>query len=254
MLGEVIEVPCPHCGVIQNIPEHAVPPSGEVACAACGESIRFRAAGPQVTGAFRVGGSPLPPPSRRPLPLDPLYKLDTWDTGPDGEPFDKSFSIAAPAPENSRPSQLAKQVRCPECGHHFDPASAIAVRPTVLVVEDTEFFLHLATQTLARHYDTVGVRTASEAQQVLRERTIHLILLDLTLPDAEGTEVLRALPQHDLPVLIYTSRDETTLLGPTWTQLQALGARDVVHKGINIEDALLKKTHELLSAASPARR
>lgn len=238
MADDVMELPCPHCGEIQRILEAHVPPSGEVACAACGEAISFRTNPRSVTGAFRVPRSPLPPPPSVLTHAEMLLRMEEWD--PTGPP-----RSAAPAPANA-------MVCCPACGHTFDAATATAAPVTILVVEDTDFFLHLATETLSRRYQTVGVRTAAEAREVLATRPIQLVVLDLTLPDAEGTAVLRALPRGDIPVLIYTSRDETSLLGEPWEGLQALGARDVVHKGINIEDTLLQKVDELLGQPASA--
>ncbi len=233
MATDIIEIPCPSCGDLQRIHEATVPPSGEVACSSCGDAIRFRAAPHGVTGAIRVPGTLLPPPVIRTTHGDTMLRMEDWDTG---------------SATGDTKRKHAQHVACPACGHRFDAESALIRRPTVLVVEDTEFFLHLATEALSRSYETIGVRTVAEARAALATRPVDLVVLDLTLPDAEGTDVLRALPRHDIPVLIYTSRDETMLLGASWQQLVVLGARDVVHKGINIEDTLLRKTEELLTA------
>lgn len=143
------------------------------------------------------------------------------------------------------------QVRCPACGHHFEAEGAADTGPTVLIVEDSDFFLKLARDVLGERYDTLLARTAKEARQYLATKKVDLLVLDLTLPDADGTEVLEALPRPDLPVLIYTSRDETTLLGPEWKLLQSLGADDVVLKGINIEETLMEKASDLMLRAQP---
>lgn len=233
MATDIIEIPCPSCGSMQRIAEASVPRSGEVACSTCGDSIRFKATPHGITGAIRVPGSVTPPPVMRTTFGDSMLRMEDWDTGA--------------AAGESKP-KAGQHVACPACGHRFEARTALISRPTVLVVEDTEFFLHLATEALARSYETIGVRTAADARTVLATRPVDLVVLDLTLPDAEGTDVLRALPRKDLPVLIYTSRDETTLLGASWQKLVALGASDVVHKGINIEDTLLRKTEELLAA------
>jgi len=220
---DTIEIPCPACGTINRIPEDAIPESGEVPCMACGDRISFRAAPRGTTGTFRVPGTPLPPPPGPKNLLDDFLADEDAGTG-------------------------GHRVTCPRCGHVFDPEAEGQGRKTVLVVEDTDFFLYLATEVLGRRYHTIGVRTAAEAREVLATRPVDLVVLDLTLPDAEGTDVLRALPRPDIPVLVYTSRDETSLLGQEWAILQSLGANDVVHKGINIEDTLLRKADELLAA------
>ena len=235
MREDLLEVPCPACGGVQEIAESAVPENGVVGCLFCGEQISFRQAPnhPPVTGMVRIPGSPLPPPQEDKEPS--LGALDDWlDTGP-----------------VSDEASVGKSVCCPQCGHSFDPEREKAARPTVLIVEDTEFFLTLAAEVLGSSYSTLLARTAREARELLSKKHIDLLVLDLTLPDAEGTEVLRALPAPDMPVLVYTSRDETSLLGDEWNLLQALGAKDVVHKGINIEETLIRKAEELLGVPNP---
>ena len=242
MREDLLQVPCPACGGVQEVAESSVPENGVISCLFCGEQISFRQAPsqapsqsrshPPVTGIYKVPGSPLPPPQEDAGPS--LGALDDWlPTGP--------------VPEES-PS--GSSVCCPRCGHSFDPEAEATKRPTVLVVEDTEFFLTLATEVLGNRYRTLEARNAAEARKLLARERVDLLVLDLTLPDAEGTEVLRALPNPDTPVLVYTSRDETSLLGEEWELLQALGADDVVHKGINIEETLSRKADDLLGVPS----
>ncbi|MDQ7007659.1 MAG: response regulator [Acidobacteriota bacterium] len=226
MSHQEVEFPCPACGTVNSIAEAKVPESGEIRCGQCGETVALHP-GPAKTlsGGHPVRGSSLPPaPSSL---TDTLIRVEEY--------ADETVSGAA------------EDVCCPQCGHRFPVEEGRGGGSTVLVVEDTDFFLHLATEVLGRRYRTIGVRTVAEARQVLATSPVHLVVLDLTLPDAEGTEVLRALPRPDIPVLIYTSRDETSLLGPEWQALSSLGASDVIHKGINIEDALLRKAEELLA-------
>lgn len=235
MREDLLQVPCPACGGVQEVAESSVPENGVVECLFCGEQISFRQAPsqPPVTGMVRIPGSPLPPPQED--REQSLGALDDWlPTGP----------VADDAPGE-------ETVCCPQCGHSFNPESAAAGRPTVLIVEDTEFFLTLATEVLGNRYRTLEARSAREAREILARERIDLLVLDLTLPDAEGTVVLRALQDPETPVLVYTSRDETSLIGEEWDLLQALGANDVVHKGINIEETLIRKADDLLGVPSP---
>ncbi len=230
MSMEDVEFPCPACGTVNRIAEALVPPNGEIRCGHCGETVALTT--PNSGSKKRRGASSLPPASL----ADP--EMDTGTLVVSGE--------------ESMTSPQEHLVCCPECGHSFDPADAAQSRRRVLIVEDTDFFLQLASDVLGQRFTTVAVRTVAEARQVLATSPIHLVVLDLTLPDAEGTEVLRALPRRDIPVLIYTSRDETSLIGPEWEALTSLGASDVIHKGINIEEALLQKAEELLAAETTA--
>ena len=47
-------------------------------------------------------------------------------------------------------------------------------------------------------------------------------------------------------MLIFTARDETDMYGNTWDQLRALGATDVLIKGMNVGDELRLKVTSLL--------
>ncbi len=225
---EDVEFPCPACGTVNRIAETLVPADGEIRCGHCGETVSLKAA---VRGSGKPSASlgPAAGSSQDLMTTGTLVRMDPHSLGPNPD---------------------ASHVCCPSCGHSFDPALAGQAQTTVLIVEDSDFFLQLATDVLGKHFKTIGVRTVAEARQALATSPVHLVVLDLTLPDAEGTEVLRALPRPDIPVLIYTSRDETSLIGPEWQALTSLGASDVIHKGINIEDLLLQKTQELLSALS----
>jgi CheY-like chemotaxis protein len=117
----------------------------------------------------------------------------------------------------------------------------------VLVVEGAEFFLHLATDVLGRRYEALGVRTVAEARHVLATRQIDVVLTDLHLADGDARDVLRSLPRP-LPVVVLSGRDETHLFGDAWDELKRLGARDVVQKGLNMEDALAQKVDRVVAA------
>ncbi|MDH3283193.1 MAG: response regulator [Acidobacteriota bacterium] len=223
MPADILDFPCPFCGRTNRIEEAQIPISGEVHCPGCLEVIHMRAAAPSSAASLprdrAEDGSP----------RDTLIRVEEWE-------------------ELHDPSWLTT-VACPRCGHRFDPEKDQSTIPKVLIVEDTEFFLHLANDILGEKYETAVVKTVADAQRILRESSFDLILLDLTLSDGDGIEVLGALPRPDIPVLLYTSRDETSLIGEEWQRLRALGANDVIHKGLNIEEAMLRKVEDLLAGA-----
>ncbi|RMG45403.1 MAG: response regulator [Acidobacteria bacterium] len=216
-----VEIPCPACGQTHQVEEERLPDSGELPCPECGGTIAFAA--PASAPAAAPAAAPAPAP-RRPAHVDDWEDEDTQ----------------------------SDEVACPACGHRFDPDRARAGRATVLVVEDKEVFLGLATDALGRRYNAVPARSVAEARQVLATRPIDLVLLDLSLPDGDGVDVLRALPRQDIPVLLYTNGDEGSLMGEEWDRLRALGVHDVVQKGLNIDDVLLAKAANLLGASAPA--
>ena len=221
-----IEVRCPTCGRGYLVEESRIPPGGgRVPCKACGGAIDLPASRPV---------APRPP---APEPRSP-----------------------APAPVPVRPSLASdlREVVCPRCGLHFDPggvpsSQAAAGRPGVLVVEDLEYFLEIARDALAAKYEVHSARSLREARNALALHRIDAIVLDLTLENGEdGLGLLRELRPKPCPVIIYTAEDETELYGESWERMRALGADDLVLKGMNAGDALVAKIAVLLGEAEPS--
>ena len=171
-------------------------------------------------------------------------------------------SIAVPSPvpgepEPSAPAEAAPaEVVCPRCGMHFVPAGADAPRqpgrrPVVLVVEDMEYFLQIASEALQGKYEVKAARDVEAASKVLREGPVDAILLDIYLANGEdGLELLRRHPKR-CPVLAFTAADESEMYGEGWSRLQAAGIDDVVRKGMNVNEALLRKVAAALGEAEP---
>jgi two-component system OmpR family response regulator/two-component system response regulator QseB len=91
----------------------------------------------------------------------------------------------------------------------------------VLAVEDDEGIASGLSMALRRDGCAVDVvATVSAAWSALKAERFDMVLLDLTLADGDGVEVLRrlrrcqdrALPNADTPVLIVTARDEVASL------------------------------------------
>jgi DNA-binding response OmpR family regulator len=81
---------------------------------------------------------------------------------------------------------------------------------SVLVVEDTEEISELVVTVLRRAgFDVRAVGSGAECLEEVRSRTPDLIVLDLGLPDADGTEVCRQLrAETECYVLMLTARAE----------------------------------------------
>ena len=82
----------------------------------------------------------------------------------------------------------------------------------VLVVEDDQVQRESLQSLLGSgDVETVGVGTAADCQNLLRETTFDCMVLDLSLPDASGFSLLETLSREDAysfpPVIVYTGRD-----------------------------------------------
>lgn len=212
-----IEVRCTACGKGYLVDSAKVPASGGVvSCRACGAKIEIKP----------VAEPPAPAPSVRP-------------------------AAAAPVP----PTAAASEVVCPRCGLHFAPGSrrsAEGARRSVLVVEDMDYFFEMVRDALSGKYEVRHARTVAEAVEAARSEAPDVMLLDLTLEAGEdGLAVLRELPGRDFPVLVVTAQDESEMYGEEWQRLAALGVGDVVRKGMNMSETLLRKVAAALGEASP---
>jgi CheY-like chemotaxis protein/DNA-directed RNA polymerase subunit RPC12/RpoP len=167
-------------------------------------------------------------------------------------------SATAPAAEASTatlplPTTEAATV-CPRCKLHFFPnarpaVETVSVRKTILVVDDLQYFRRLATDALTPTFAVKTAASAGEARSLLAEGGIDLIVLDLTLAgEGGGRQFLEELRPKPCPILIFTARDESELYGEAWEELRVLGADDLVMKGMNVAESLLRKAGSLLGA------
>ena len=80
----------------------------------------------------------------------------------------------------------------------------------ILVVEDDAQIRNFICFTLeAEGYVCVAAATAEEAMRLLAAEPIDLMLLDLGLPDLDGTEVIRRLRTwSEMPVIVVSARDQ----------------------------------------------
>jgi predicted Zn finger-like uncharacterized protein len=157
-----------------------------------------------------------------------------------------------PSPEPAR----ASEVCCPRCNLHFVPDGKskprTSGRPTLLVVEDMEYFVEAARDALGGRYELKIAKTLDEARTLLRQGDIDLMLLDMTLERGEdGLRLLREPPGKVCPVLLFTAQDESEMYGEGWARLRALGVDDVVMKGMNMSEMLSRKVAEMLGEPLP---
>ncbi|RLJ67653.1 response regulator [Sulfurisoma sediminicola] len=83
-------------------------------------------------------------------------------------------------------------------------------RDRILIVDDDPEIRRLLADYLAKNgFDTVAARDGREMWQGLERHAIDLVVLDLTLPDADGLTLCRDLrARSNLPVLMLTARGE----------------------------------------------
>ncbi|UCV22122.1 response regulator transcription factor [Ferribacterium limneticum] len=126
------------------------------------------------------------------------------------------------------------------------------MRQTALIVEDDPGTRHILSSTLATAgIDCIYAETGAAMWRRLDEKP-DVIILDLSLPDADGLELLRQLRQHsEIPVLIHSTRSDEIerIIGIE------IGADDFLPKPCNMRE-LLARTRGLLrrtQRAAPGR-
>jgi len=224
-----IEIRCPSCNKGYLVEEGSL--GGPMQCPNCSTSMVARVEPARESAAVAVAA------------------VATASDVPGGNVGTRT--IAPPAPD---PAQAAspEEIVCPRCQLHFAPRRQSARpaegrRPRVLIVEDNAFFQEVAADALSDEYELIPVDSASSARNHLALGTVDLMVLDLTLDGPEsGLELMRGLAAKPCPILIFTARDESEMYGESWDELRELGADDMVLKGMNAGESLLRKVGTLL--------
>lgn len=111
----------------------------------------------------------------------------------------------------------------------------------ILVVDDEADILNLLDYNLRKAgFDVLLAKDGPEAIGCARDRRPDLIVLDIMLPDMEGTEVLKRLKSHDstrgIPVIMLTAKGEEVdkIVG------LELGAEDYITKPFSPREFILR--------------
>jgi two-component system, OmpR family, KDP operon response regulator KdpE len=122
--------------------------------------------------------------------------------------------------------------------------------PNVLLVEDDASTRSLVASNLEAHgYQVRQAGTAADALRAWDAGRPDLVVLDLGLPDTDGTTVIRRVRRDSTtPILILSARDEE----PDKVAALELGADDYVTKPFGLEELRARVAALLRRAAGPA--
>lgn len=84
------------------------------------------------------------------------------------------------------------------------------IRDKILIIEDEKSISRFIAAALSGNgYETIQAYSGSEAQSIISSHCPDLIILDLGLPDMNGTEILRTLRSwSSLPVVVVSARTQ----------------------------------------------
>lgn len=238
-----IEVRCASCDRAFLVEESQLSPSeGQIPCPGCASPIDLPDPSAKSQRTAPAGPAPVAPPPAVSASAGPA-----------------AVAARAEAPAES-PANVehaeSHEVVCPRCGLHFEPRAQPAGpsedrRPTVLLVEDMEYFREIARDALSSRFEVKTAGSSEEALQILTAGGVDLLILDLTLDSSEGgIRLLQHFDSKPCPILIFTARDESEMYGAGWDELQALGADDMILKGINVGESLLRKACDMLGLST----
>jgi two-component system, OmpR family, phosphate regulon response regulator PhoB len=124
---------------------------------------------------------------------------------------------------------------------------------TIVVIEDEYDFADVVALNLRRAgFDTVIVRSGEAGIAEVRRRRPDLVLLDLMLPDMQGTEICRRLKSETatraIPIIMVTARGEEIdrVVG------FELGADDYLVKPVSMRELVLRVNAVLRRSSGPA--
>ncbi|GGB52100.1 response regulator [Virgibacillus dakarensis] len=102
------------------------------------------------------------------------------------------------------------------------------MQKTILIVEDEDILREIVKDYLLNaEYEVLEAADGNEALAIFEEQEVHLIILDIMLPELDGWSVCRRIRKSsDVPIIMLTARadEDDTLLG------FELGADDYVTK------------------------
>jgi CheY-like chemotaxis protein len=117
----------------------------------------------------------------------------------------------------------------------------------ILIIDDSEITLAMEKSVLeARGYDVQAASTLVEFEKLLKAFRPDLILTDIHMPEAKGTDICRTLKNEygtqDIPIVLFSSLDDEEL-----EKLAAQVGADGFLSKANGLDALGEKVDELVS-------
>lgn len=113
-------------------------------------------------------------------------------------------------------------------------------RPLILHVEDDPDVLEVVRGIVCEIADVVSARSLEEARRLLDESSFQLVLLDLTLPDGGGAELLPELRDRSVPALVFSAEDRALEMPPAVAGFLVKGATSNENLRQAVEDALAR--------------
>lgn len=121
----------------------------------------------------------------------------------------------------------------------------------ILIADGSDDFLLAMTLALQRQFHVLCCQNGSQALELLRNETIHLLILDLALPELDGITLLETIYAENIrPLVLATTR---LLNDYVYQSVQRLDVGYLVCKPLPAA-AIAARAEDLLGQAAPARK
>ncbi len=110
-----------------------------------------------------------------------------------------------------------------------------AVKSVILVVEDDTLMSDSISRVLSKEgYEVLVAATGAKAKKVIEDRVIHLIILDIKLPDMNGVDLLSFARdvEPDVPVIVMTAYSDVRVA----VDAMKAGANDYLQKPFELDE------------------
>ncbi len=129
---------------------------------------------------------------------------------------------------------------------HGAQAETPRAPPRVLIVDDVADHSAALSSRFAKHgFEIVEADCGAEALRLVQEQTFDVVLLDVMMPDMNGTEVLRRIREKFsaslLPIIMLTPENQAEDV----VEAMKIGANDYVTKPVDFSIALARVNNQL---------
>jgi CheY-like chemotaxis protein len=152
--------------------------------------------------------------------------------------IDKGFDGFLGKPINiaNMETYLTRFIRNKYAESVFSDVAATKAKPVVLIVDDSPAALTMLNDILKPYYKILAARNGKAGLKIIEKQKVDLVLLDLTMPDLSGFDVLQQLNEtsNTIPVIIISASGQPE----DHVQGMALGAVDFLRKPFDKQTVL----------------
>jgi DNA-binding NarL/FixJ family response regulator len=123
-------------------------------------------------------------------------------------------------------------------------------RERLLIVDDNEKFCHGLAAFVHHFFECLEASTATQAKSFLKESSIDVVLLDLTLPDVDGTPFIHRIRKDfpSVPVVMFATEGYDLKL---MKEAMDAGAKGYLSKDAGVDNIVLALKNALRYGHEP---